>query len=445
MMNSIDGSGGKTVLLLQGPVGGFFGHLGKSLIEKGYKVVKVHFNAADRILDAVPGSLDFTGTLAEWPAYFERLCRRHFPALVLMFGDRRPVHAAASDVCTRLDVPVYSFEEGYIRPNYVTFEPHGNNARSLLASTFLAVAPAGQPAVPLPAVAELRSAFWPMSVAATLYSCLVAAGRQAVGSGLHHRERSLRSETAAWARCAMRHLACRRRDAAALDRLTSKSTKKYFILGLQVFDDLQIKHHAKGWTAETLLQAAITSFARSAPADARLVVKQHPLDLGHRSYEKLAVDLAGAVGCLDRVLYLRTGHAPTLLRHAAGLITINSTLGLSALHHHCPVLVIGNAFYARYGLASSFADVSSFDKFWTAPPQVDPGLAARFRQHVINHSQLNGSFYLRSSWSLLLTQVQDRLRLSEIGKAPIGREVPACKPRGFPPTYGRPLLERHSL
>jgi len=111
--------------------------------------------------------------------------------------------------------------------------------------------------VPPPAVAELRSAFWPMSRAAILYSCVVAAGRQALGSGLHHRERSLRSETAAWARCAIRHLASRRRDAAAQDRLTSKSTKKYFILGLQVFDDLQVKHHAKSWTAETLLQAAM--------------------------------------------------------------------------------------------------------------------------------------------------------------------------------------------
>jgi capsular polysaccharide export protein len=326
----------------------------------------------------------------------------------------------------------------------VTFEPHGNNARSLLASTFLAAAPTDEPAVPPPAVAEPRSAFWPMSRAAILYSCLVAAGRQVVGGGLHHRERSLRSETSAWARCAMRHLASRRRDAAMQDRLTSESTKKYFILGLQVFDDLQIKHHAKGWTAETLLRAAITSFARSAPADTRLVVKQHPLDLGHRSYEKLAVDLAEAVGCLDRVLYLRTGHAPTLLRHAAGLITINSTLGLSALHHNCPVLVIGNAFYARDGLASRLTDDSSFDDFWTAPPQVVPELAARFRQHVINHSQLNGSFYLRSSWPLLLAQVEDRLRLTERDKATSGREAPARKPRTLSPAYGRPLLGRHS-
>ncbi len=445
MVDFVDGSGGKTILLLQGPVGGFFGHLGKGLAENGYKVVKVHFNAADRLLDAVRGSLDFTGSLAEWPAFFERLCRRHFPALVLMFGDRRPIHAAASDVCARLDVPVYSFEEGYIRPNYVTFEPHGNNARSLLASTFPAAGPAGQSDMTPPAVTELGSAFWPMSRAATLYSCLVAAGRQALGGGLHHRERSLRSEAVSWARCAMRHRASRRRDAAAQDRLTGESTKKYFILGLQVFDDLQIKHHAMGWTAETLLRAAIASFAKAAPADALLVVKQHPLDLGHRSYEKLAGDLAAAAGCLDRVLYLRTGHAPTLLRHAAGLITINSTLGLSAIHHHCPVLVLGNAFYARNGLAARLADFSSFDDFWTATPQIDPELAARFRQHVINHSQLNGSFYLRSSWPLLLAQVEDRLRLGEIDKATIGREVPARKPRGFSRAYGHPLLERHSL
>jgi capsular polysaccharide export protein len=445
MANFVVGSGGKTILLLQGPVGGFFGYLGTGLAKNGYKVVKVHFNAADRLLDAVPGSLDFTDSLAEWPAFFERLCRRHFPALVLMFGDCRPVHAVASDVCARLEVPVYSFEEGYIRPNYVTFEPQGNNARSLLASTFSAFAAAGPRDVTTPPIVTLGSGFWPMSRAAAVYFCLVAAGRQALGSGLHHRERSLRSESASWARCAMRHLDARLRDAAAQERLTGEFAKKYFMLGLQVFDDLQIKHHANGWTAETLLRAAITSFARSAPADARLVVKQHPLDLGHRSYEKLAGNLAAAAGCLDRVHYLRAGHAPTLLRHAAGLITINSTLGLSALHHHCPVLVVGDAFYAQDGLAARLADFGSFDRFWTAAPQVDPELAARFRQHVINHSQLSGSFYLRTSWPMLLAQVEDRLLLGDIDKAAIGRKVGARKPREFSPAYAHPLLERPSL
>jgi capsular polysaccharide export protein len=445
MTSFVDGSGAKTILLLQGPVGGFFGHLGKGLAEIGYRVVKVHFNVADRLFDAVPSSLDFTGSLADWPTFFERLCRRYFPAVVLMFGDRRPIHAAASDVCVRLNVPVYSFEEGYIRPNYVTFEPHGNNARSLLASTFQAATPTDLCDVALPAIAEFGPAFWPMSRAALLYFCFVAAGRQALGGGLHHRERPLRSEAVAWGRCGIRHLISRRRDTVAQERLKGNFHKKYFVLGLQVYDDLQIKHHANGWTAETLLKAAIESFARSAPADTLLVVKQHPLDLGHRSYEKLAGDLATAAGCRDRLRYLRTGHAPTLLRHAAGLITINSTLGLSALHHHCPVLVIGNAFYAREGLAARLADFSTFDDFWSAPPQVDPALAARFRQHIVNQSQLNGSFYLRASWPLLLAQVEDRLGRAAINKATIGQGNPARKAQRFLPAFGRPMLERHSL
>ena len=85
-------------------------------------------------------------------------------------------------------------------PNYVTFEPQGNNARSLLASTFSAFAAAGPRDVTTPPIVTLGSGFWPMSRAAAVYFCLVAAGRQALGSGLHHRERSLRSESASWAR-----------------------------------------------------------------------------------------------------------------------------------------------------------------------------------------------------------------------------------------------------
>jgi len=61
MANFVDGSKVRTIRPLQGPVGGLFGHLGTGLAENGHKVAKVRFSAADRLLDAVPGSLDEGG------------------------------------------------------------------------------------------------------------------------------------------------------------------------------------------------------------------------------------------------------------------------------------------------------------------------------------------------------------------------------------------------
>lgn len=40
-------------------------------------------------------------------------------------------------------------------------------------------------------------------------------------------------------------------------------------------------------------------------------------------------------------------YTPTMLKHAKSVITINSTAGLSALHHAKPLKVLGDALY-RY-------------------------------------------------------------------------------------------------
>jgi capsule polysaccharide modification protein KpsS len=243
--------------------------------------------------------------------------------------------------------------------------------------------------------------------AAVAYYTVLAFDRDGLAG--HHRSRPLAREPAAWTRGAVVHLLCRRRDRKLQNRLKRERSKKYFLIGLQVFDDLQMHYHARGWTAERLLREAIRSFATHAPPDTWLIVKQHPLDLGHRSYVRLVDDAARTSGCADRVFYMHTGHAPTLLRHAAGLITINSTLGLSALHHGCPVLGLGDAFWTLPGLGTTLAELGSIDCFWSAPPAIDQSLARRFRRHVIDHSQLNGTFYNRRWWPSLAADVCERL------------------------------------
>src|SRR5918994_580511 len=114
-------------ILLQGPVGPFFSHLHKSLEDSGYRVVKINFNAADWLFSRRRGSITFARDLKEWDGWFDRFVGLVKPDCILMFGCRRPVHQTALQAAARHNVPAFCFEEGYIRPGFITLEEGGNN------------------------------------------------------------------------------------------------------------------------------------------------------------------------------------------------------------------------------------------------------------------------------------------------------------------------------
>ena len=72
-------------------------------------------------------------------------------------------------------------------------------------------------------------------------------------------------------------------------------------------------------------------------------------------------------------------------------MVINSTVGLSALHHGTPVVAKGEALYDIEGLTAQCA----LDDFWKAPERWVPDrqLYQAFLAHLIHRTQLNGNFY----------------------------------------------------
>ncbi|MET5116120.1 capsular biosynthesis protein, partial [Burkholderia pseudomallei] len=51
---------------------------------------------------------------------------------VLLFGDCRAIHRPIHEIARASGVRVHVFEEGYVRPLWITMERHGVNGRSLL-------------------------------------------------------------------------------------------------------------------------------------------------------------------------------------------------------------------------------------------------------------------------------------------------------------------------
>ena len=113
---------GEHVLLLQGPMGPFFRWVAEKLRAHGANVSKVSLNFADVVyyLPLSPQYL-YRGTLANWTTYLADFIAKHRVTKVVLFGDCRPYHRAAVQCVQQLGIQVYVFEEGYLRPNYVTF------------------------------------------------------------------------------------------------------------------------------------------------------------------------------------------------------------------------------------------------------------------------------------------------------------------------------------
>ena len=133
----------------------------------------------------------------------------------------------------------------------------------------------------------------------------------------------------------------------------------------------------------------MVSFAEHAPGDVGLVIKHHPMDRAYSDYRRHIHREAQRLNLGHRVVYLHDQHLPTLLDHTRGVITINSTVGLQALHHGAPVITLGEAVYSMPGLVHS----GPLASFWQEPGKVNQTLYQRFRHHLVAHTQLNASFY----------------------------------------------------
>jgi capsular polysaccharide export protein len=396
---------GVRVLLLQGPVGGFFASLAKFLRSRGHETTKVNFNAGDFFFARGKGVVNFPGGPREWRSWLKRELRKRRPDAVLMFGDRRPVHRIAIVAAKRFGVPVFSFEEGYLRPHYVTFERGGNNAHSPLPrepSAYGGIA-ASQPPRQLP------HHFAATARRAVLYYCARTLGMPLFPGHMSHRPRNIFIECYFWYRSILRHSLASRRDRRRIDEFTGPAPPRFFMMALQVHNDLQLVSHGRGWQNARLIREVIGSFAVHAPRHAQLVIKVHPMDRGHRNYARKIRESAEYNGVSDRVIVLETGPLAPIVRAALGLVTVNSTSALAALAHGVPVAVLGEAFYAIDGLARRYPDIESLAGFWTAPPRSSPEFARRFIDRLTADCLLMGSFYLPKTWPALFADIEARL------------------------------------
>jgi capsular polysaccharide export protein len=379
----------KRILMLQGPMGPFFWRFAQDLRDAGAEVHKINFNGGDWLFYP-RNAVAYRGRKEDWPEFFEQILIEKNIDLVLLFGDCRPHHLLAHQIAQLKGIEVGVFEEGYVRPDYITFERFGANGNSLLPRAPQHYLNASIPDVP-PALPVGKPFYHAMTWAILYYAASLILW-PLYWRYEHHRALNP-FEGLFWIRSFWRKLIFAFLQRNTLETLLAKHSKNYFIVPLQVYNDAQIHHHSSFTSVSSFLQQVIHSFATHADARSVLVIKHHPLDRGYHDYSRLIKTLARQHGIKGRIFYIHDLHMPTLFNQARGVVVINSTAGLSALHHQLPVKACGEAIYDIAGITYQ----GSLDDFWQQADahQINLTCYRNFVNFVIAHTQLNGNYYKR--------------------------------------------------
>jgi capsular polysaccharide export protein len=381
----------RRILLLQGPMGPFFARLAAYLRGRGHDVLKINFNGGDEWYFPGPNACPAVVAGDSYGVWLREFIVAQQISAVVLFGQDRPVHRPVAALALELGVQLFVFEEGYVRPDYVTLEMGGVNGRSALPrerAFYDALPPAGPESTPRPR--PVGASFFNMARQAIGYRFAMMLFSRRFPKHEYHRTLGAWAEAAHWLRGSVRKLLNRSEDRAELRRLRDPlRSGRWFLMMLQVHNDSQIVSHSSYPGMEAAIDEVMTSFAAHAHPDEWLVIKHHPMDRAYRNFATHIKTTARRLGVQGRVRYVHDLYLPALLEHARGMVTVNSTTGLLALRHHKPVFLLGESFYAVEGLVRS----GSLDEFWRNPGSVDRALYQRFRCHLILNTQLNASFY----------------------------------------------------
>jgi capsular polysaccharide export protein len=378
----------RSFLFLQGVCSPFFPVLADRLAADGHAIFKINFNAGDGLYWGRRPGCSFRGTPEQLGDFLEDIYRRHGITDQILFGDRRPVHRPAVNRGATCGVRTHVFEEGYFRPHWITLEREGVNGHSLLPRDPDWFRAAAQRLPPPLAVQSFQAPFW---LRAAHDVCYHGAGvLNPVLYPFYQTHGSVIAPVEYWGFVShmLRVRACQGQDAALIEA-RARGDQPYYVLPLQLNSDAQIRDHSRFADMREVMGHVLASFGRHAPAASRLVVKNHPLDTGLSRHGQVLKKLARQYGLADRVDYLESGNLELLLKHARGLVTVNSTVGGVALGLGCPTMALSDPIYNLPGLTYQ----GGLDDFWTQAEPPESALFAAYRDVVIHATQINGGFY----------------------------------------------------
>jgi capsular polysaccharide export protein len=390
-------------LFLQGPPGPFFRALAVALTERGAGVHRINLSGGDAY-DWPQGATAYRGRSRGWAMFFDRFVRTHAITDLVLFGDCRPMHRAALRMAKLRGVRSYVFEEGYIRPDWMTLEREGVNGHSPFARDAAAILDSARGLPPLPDLPPITADFKRRARDSYWHYHHVVTGRLLLQFPFYrsHRQGSITLDGIGWL---LKFARAGRRARQADMVLRELAGRRYFLFPLQLTGDYQIRAHSPFGSMPVAVDYVLDSFANHAPADTILLIKEHPFDSGFRNWRRYLLRRARALGIADRVRHIDGGALDPLAEQAQGMVCVNSTSGTLGLAMGTPVIVLGRAVYDIPGLTHQ----TGLDTFWSTPETPDPALFDAFKRSLHARCLVRGGLASESAMRILVENSVDAL------------------------------------
>lgn len=398
-------------LMLQGPHGPFFNQLGAMLRQAGATVWRVGFNRGDEVFwfDR-PSYLRFDAAPESWPDHLRQLIAEKNITDIVLYGDTRPIHAQAVEIAQELGLCVHVFEEGYVRPYWITYERDGSNGHSRLMEMSVAEmrAALAQSEIEFPDAPPRWGDMRHHVFYGALYHFFVMARPGPYRQFRAHRNITVFQEFRLWLRRLLLmplHMLERR---LATRRIRHGGFPYHLVL-LQLEHDASFRMHSPFASQTEFIDLVMEGFAKGAPPHHHLVFKAHPLEDGRAPIRATIREAARKHGLGPRVHFVRGGKLAGLLAQARSAVTVNSTAAQQALWRGLPLKALGRAIFDK----PEFTSDQPLEAFFASPARPDSRAYRDYRHYLLETSQVPGGFYSARGRRSLLRQVVDMMLAPE--------------------------------
>lgn len=384
-------AGKRKILIVQGDWESGMSLLALDLMDAGHEVGKVFFCAPDLVykLRGIRTHL-FRKPIDAFEDWLRALVKAEGYDTFFLYNHYRPYNQIAWNLAFELNLGCHVFELGLIRPNCVMVFSRDQMPISAIPKAWNQLLAGG----PAPKQAEMPPELCKVSTPAKLFLFCLSFVFSRVTSPLfpnfvdqrnmnlwHHLKHGL---IHLW------RFIERSRDCEYDELFAGEWSGSYYAVPLQVHSDTQILRCSDYDSIEQFIRQVAMSFQKHAPEGTRLVFKVHPMDRGYKDYTDLIAGLNHRIGG-NRISYVDRVHLPTMLEHARGVVNINSSVGISALVHHQPVIALGTAVYDLPELTFH----GPLDEFWTKAERPKSTRVRQFFNMLLEHNQGRGTLSQR--------------------------------------------------
>ncbi len=371
------------VLFLQGPPSTFWRQLADAFEAQGVETKRVNFSFGDQLYWRKRGAINYRGTLRAWPRFLANLIRSEGITDILYYADRLPYHRFAMRVGRKLGVKCHAIEFGYLRPDWITLEREGMGRFSHFPNDPQHIREIAAKVAAPDLHAHYGHTFGQEATNEVIYNLSSYFGRWMFPFYRADKYYDPLVDYLSW----LPRMFRKRHDLP--EGVLEDTTKKNYLIALQLQSDYQIRANSPYRHLSQMLEQVMNSFARYAPENSRLIIKQHPLDNDMEGWRKVVARLTERFRLQGRVFFIEIGNLQAILHACHGAVIVNSTTGLHSLRAGVPTIALGAAVFDVAGLTHQ----GGIDSFWRHPEKVDKDLLNDFIKALAGSVQIKGSFY----------------------------------------------------